>query len=43
MDEIAGGDLFLIKLLSLFEIEQFSPDERRMSRSAAGPSHPELL
>jgi hypothetical protein len=43
MDEIAGGDSVRIKLLSSSETEQFSPDERKMSQSAAGPPHRELL
>jgi hypothetical protein len=43
MDEIAGGDLVRIKLLSSSEIEQFFPDERKMSRFSAGPPHRELL
>jgi hypothetical protein len=42
MDEIAGGDLVRIKLRSYSEMEQFSPDERQLSRSAAGPPR-ELL
>ncbi|MGH6899297.1 MAG: hypothetical protein ACREJ5_22560 [Geminicoccaceae bacterium] len=43
MDEIAGGDLVRITLLSSSEIEQFLPGELKMSRSAAGPPHRGLL
>jgi hypothetical protein len=43
MDEIAGGDHRPDQAAPSFETEQFSPDERKMSRSAAVCPHRELL
>jgi hypothetical protein len=43
MNELAGGDFVRIKLLSSSQIEQFCPDARKISRSAVGQPHRELL
>jgi hypothetical protein len=43
MDQIAGGDRRPDQAALIIEIERFSPDERKLSRSATGPPHRELL
>jgi hypothetical protein len=42
MDEIAGDDLVRIKPLRSSEIDQLSPDARKLPRSAAGPPRRQL-
>jgi hypothetical protein len=42
MDEIAGDDLVRIKPLRSSEIDQLSPDARKLPRSTAGPPRRQL-